>query len=152
MIKKSIFVAVLAIFLTVVYAGENAKNIPISEIEDTLKEQTDIAVMEKCSDRNLMQFFQLNYEQFDGYLYYKSKEALNVDELLIIKTKKPGDLAMVKDAVDKRIESQIKTYDGYGPAQTAMLKNAVVSTKGNYLFYCTGKNADRYKEVFKSVI
>lgn len=152
MIKKTIFVVVLAAFLTIVYADENAKNIPMAEIEDCLKTKTDITTMEKCSNRNLMQFFHLDYEQYDEHLYYKNKEALSVEELLIVKSKDREDLATVKDAVDERIESQIKTYDSYGPAQAAMLKNAIVSTKGNYLFYCTGEDADHYEEVFKRVI
>lgn len=152
MIKKSIFVIILIAFLAAVYAGNNAKDVPIADIEKALIAKTDIESMEKCSNRNLMQFFQLDYEQYESHIYYKSTKALSVTELLIVKAAAKDDLAAVKDAVDNRIESQIKTFQGYGPKQVALLKNAIVKTKGNYLFYCTGKNAEKYEEVFTDAI
>ena len=72
--------------------------------------------------------------------------------MLIVKAHSKEDLSPVKDAVDARIASQIKTFEGYGPEQVAMLKNAIVTTKGNYLFYCVSKNPEKYEEVFKDAI
>ena len=152
MIKKSIFLIILIVFLTMVYADGNAKDVPMEDIENKLIEETDLGKMAKCGNRNLMQFLNLDYQQYDEYLYYKGKEALSVDEALIVKAKNRDDLSAVKDAVENRIDSQITTYEGYGPSQVALLKNAVVTTKGKYLFYCTGKSAEKKEEVFESVI
>ena len=152
MIKKSIFLIILIVFLTMVYADGNAKDVPMEDIENKLIEETDLGKMAKCGNRNLMQFLNLDYQQYDEYLYYKGKEALSVDEVLIVKAKNRDDLSAVKDAVENRIDSQITTYEGYGPSQVALLKNAVVTTKGKYLFYCTGKSAEKNEEVFDSVI
>jgi hypothetical protein len=85
-------------------------------------------------------------------MYYKGKEALSVDEVLIVKAKNKDDLAQVKDLVEDRISSQTATFEGYGPTQVAELKNAIVETKGVYLFYCVAKNPDKYEEVFKDAI
>ena len=57
-----------------------------------------------------------------------------------------------EDAAESRIDSQTHTFESYGPAQVAMLKNAIVLKKGQYLFYCTAKNPDTYEEVFNHVI
>lgn len=152
MAKKAVFVVILIIFLFSVYARAGAKDVPMKEIEKALTAQTDMTQMAKCDNRNLMQFFGLDYEQYDSYLYYKGKEALSVDEVLVIKTHEKTDLDNIKDAVEKRIDSQIATFDGYGPTQVALLSNAVIITKGNYLFYCTGKNADDTGEVFRNVV
>lgn len=152
MIKKAVFVVILIIFLFGVYARAGAKDVPMKEIEKQLTAKTDITQMAKCDNRNLMQFFGLDYEQYDSHLYYKGKEALSVDEVLIIKVHEKTDLDGVKDAVEKRIDSQKATFDGYGPAQVALLSNAVMITRGNYLFYCTGKNAEELEEVFCDVI
>lgn len=150
--KRIIFVLVLTAFIAMVYADGNAKDVPLKDIEHRILEETEMSAMEKCSGRALMQFIGLDYTQYDSFFYYKGTEALSVDELLIIKGHAGQDLTGVKDAVESRIESQIKTFEGYGPKQTADLKNAIVEAKGDYLFYSVGKASESYKEVFEDVI
>lgn len=148
MVKKTAFTLILIIFLTAVYSHGNAKDVPLDKINDILQEQTSLKTMEQADDRKLMQFMGLNSSMYSEFLYYQGTEALSVDELLIIKVKNKNDLSGIKDAVEKRIEEQIKTFESYGPVQVSLLKNAIIETKGNYLFYCTGKDAEKYKEVF----
>ena len=151
-ITKIILIIILIIFLIVVYSSADAKNISMSKIESALKAKTDMGQMQKCNNRQLKEFISLDSSNFTSVMYYKSKEALDVSEILIVKAKHRDDLDAVQDAVDERISSQISTFDSYGPSQVAMLKNAVVIKKGKYLFYCVNKNPDKYEEVFKHVI
>ena len=92
-----------------VYADGNAKDVPMEDIENKLIEETDLGKMAKCGNRNLMQFLNLDYQQYDEYLYYKGKEALSVDEVLIVKAKNIDDHSAVKDDLENRIDSQITT-------------------------------------------
>lgn len=151
-ITKIVLILILLIFMVSVYSSSNAKDIDLDSLEAQLKKKTDINKMQKCSKRNLMQFMALDYNAYDSFIYYKSKEALGVDELLVIKANRKEDLSEVLDAVDKRVESQIKTFEGYGPKQVILLKDAIVYKKGQYLLYCVGKNPDIYQEVFKDAI
>lgn len=75
MAKKAFFVIVLAFFLIFVYTGQNADDVPMEEIEQQLKENTELTDMSRCGNRTLLQFYGLDYEQLDGYIYYKSGEA-----------------------------------------------------------------------------
>lgn len=150
--KKIVFVIILAAFLSAVYANGSAKDVPVTDIESRLTAETAMKDMAKGSDRSLMQFLGLDCQQFDSYIYYKGTEALSVDEVLIIKGHPNQDMSAVKDAVDSRIESQIKTYEGYGPKQVALLKNAIIVTKGDFLFYSVGEAAEKCKEVFEDAI
>ncbi|WP_425754977.1 DUF4358 domain-containing protein [Ihubacter sp. rT4E-8] len=152
MIKKAVFVVILMIFLTSVYARAGAKDVPMEEIEKQLTAKCDMEQMAKCDNRNLMQFLGLDYEQYDSHLYYKGKEALSVDEVLIVKVHEKDDLDSVKDAVEKRVAVQTATFDGYGPEQVALLSDAVIFTKGKYLFYCTDKNAEDIGGVFSDAV
>lgn len=152
MAKKISFVVILIIFLTAVYAHGNAKDVPLKDIDGLLSEKTDITSMEKEDDRGLMQFMHMDPARFEEYLYYRNSEALSVEELLIVKVEDREELSSLKDDVDKRIREQTKTFESYGPVQIDMLKNAIVSTNGNYLFYCTGPNGEKYREVFYDAI
>ena len=99
-----------------------------------------------------MQFIGLDANNYEAVLYYKSKEALSVDEVLVIKVKNKSDVKAVKDAVEQRITSQIEAFDNYGPEQVKELKNAIVTSRGEYVFYGVAKDPDKYEEVLLSVI
>lgn len=149
---KVIFVIVLAAFMLMIYNRTDAKDVPMSKIEANFIKHTDIEKMAKCDDRQMIQFMKLGTDQFDSYLYYKSKEALGVEEILVVKVKSKEDIPTISSAAEERVKSQINVYESYGPRQVKLLKGAVIKTKGRYLFYCTSADADKYEEVFKDSI
>lgn len=150
--KKVSFVLILVLFLGFVYADQTAKNVPMEKIDKAVEAKIPENSMEKCNDRDLAHFIGLNHSDLDGYIYYKGTQALSVDEVLIVKTKNKEQKNQVKDAVEKRIKSEKKTFEGYGPEQVSLLRNAIVKTKGNYVFFSVGKNSDKIEEAFKDVI
>lgn len=152
MIKKGFFVVILIVFLLLIYSNGDAKDVSMKDIDKYLKANTEIEQLVKAKNRDLMQFIGLNYEDFNSHLYYRNVEALSVEELLIIKVNSTKQLATLKNAVEKRVEDQISTFEGYGPNQVALLEDAIIKTKGNYLFFCVSKSADKYEEVFLNVI
>ncbi len=153
LVVKIIFVLVLTAFLYFVYYGDEAKDIDLAEFETTLTSETEIkALMKKADDRDLMQFIGLNAADYDQLIYYRNTKALAVEELLIVKVGNQAQLSGVEEAVQKRIESQITAYSGYGLEQVAMLENAALKKIGNYYFYCTAADADKYKEVFLNAL
>lgn len=151
-IIKVVLVAVLVAFLVIVYGQANAKDVPIKTIDHAFRTQTGVTKMQKCTSRELMEFMSIDSSQYEGFVYYKSKNALGVAEVLVLKAHRGQSLDAAEDAAETRIDSQTHTFESYGPAQVAMLKNAIVLKKGQYLFYCTAKNPDKYEEVFNHVI
>ena len=146
------FIAILAAFLYGVYTMNDARNVPMEKIEQQLIEKTDLEDMKKCNTRELLEFIGLDYSDYKEVLYYKSRIALDVTELCIVKAKSRKDLNAVQDAMEKRVASQINTYQDYGPKQVNQLKNAVITKRGKYLFYCVADDAEKYEEVFRHAV
>lgn len=149
---KAGMLIVLIVFLVSVYSMQDADDVSLKKIDRTLCAKTDIEEMDKCSARQLMQFTGLDAAAFNSFLYYKSGEALSAEELMIIKADSPDDLDTAQDAVENRISNQITTYKDYAPDQAAMLRNAIVSRRGDYLFYCTASKPEKYEEVFNNAV
>ena len=149
---KAAFIAVLIIFLAAVYDMNDARNVPMRDIENSLKAKTDIEELKKCNTRELLEFVGIDYSGYSEVLYYKSRVALDVTELCIVKAYSRNDLNDVQDAVEKRVDSQINTYRDYGPKQVNQLKNAVITKRGKYLFYCVADEAEKYEEVFRHAV
>lgn len=153
LIIKLVLVAVLAAFLVVVYRMNNAKDVEASVIQTALTEQTDIAeVMAECDEHDLMQFLSLDADDYEYFIYYKGTEALSAAEVLVIKADSDEVIDAAEEAVNARISAQLTAFDGYGTEQVKQLNNAIVTTRGTYLFYCTAGDPDEYEEVFKDVI
>ena len=151
-VAKVILTAVLIFFLAAVCSLQDARDVPLSEIDKALRNETKIEQMEECSERQLMQFIGIDASDYDSFIYYKSKKALGVDELLIVKANDKSDLDSVQDAVESRISNQISTFKDYGPEQVALLEKAIVRQRGDYLFYCTANSPEQYEEVFNHAV
>ena len=149
---KLIFIGILVVFLASVYIMNDARNVPMDKIESRLRQETYLEDLKKCNTRELLEFMGLDFSDYDEVLYYKSKVALDVTELCIIKAKTKKQLNSIQDAVEKRVESQINTYRDYGPKQVNQLKNAVITKRGKYLFYCVADDAEKFEEVFRHAV
>lgn len=153
MLIKIAFIAILVAFLGVIFSAANVRDVNLSDVSKALKKNTDItSVMKKQNERDLMQFMGLNANDYSQVIYYRNTTALAVDELLIVKSDDEADFDTVEEAVNARISSQLKVYESYGPAQCALLNNAVQTEKGKYYCYCTAENAELYEEVLLNAI
>ncbi len=152
MLKKIFYTLIIVIFIASVYSGQSAKDISLPDLESQFAEQTDLNSMKKCTDKELLKFIGLDHSTCSEYLYYKGTDALSVSELLVAEISSKSNLQAARDLVDSRISSQIKTFDSYGPSQVAMLKNALIIQKGQYIFYYVGENGSKFEEVFRNAI
>jgi len=151
--KKLIFLAVLTVFLALVFMRQNSADIPLADIESQLLSETDISrSMRKSGDLDLLHFMSVAPQDTVEYLYYRDTGALSVDELLIIKAHGHNELGPFRDAVEARIDEQIKTFEGYGPDQVAALNSALIIEKGPYILYYVGPDQDLIEEVFTHAI
>ena len=78
----------------------------MDKIEAQLIKKTNIEKLQKQKPRDLVQFIGLDANNYEAVLYYKSKEALSVDEVLVIKVKNKSDVKAVKDAVESASQAR----------------------------------------------
>ncbi len=149
---RLLLILTLVAFLRGVYTSADAADVSMESIRTAMLENTKISSLQECHERKLLQFMGINYQNYDSYIYYKSKESLGVDEVLVVKVKNTSDMEGLKDAVESRIKSQEKVFDGYGTEQMKLLKNGIVETKGKYLFYCVSEDSAQYEEVFRDAV
>lgn len=106
--RKLIFLLILVAFLGIAYRIQSAKDIPVESIEKSMAKELKSQKLNKCVDQDLVHFIEIDPSSTKGYIYYKSPEALSVDELLIVKASDRNKLNNLRDSVDKRIQSQLK--------------------------------------------
>lgn len=69
--------------------------------------------------------FQLQDIPYESFLYYMNEDAMDVDEIVIIKTASQYHNDVIK-ALQKRIDSQKQKFQGYGEIQIQKLNQAKI--------------------------
>ncbi len=69
------------------------------------------------------------------------------DAVAVIKCKTSEDAAKAKEALQDRLEDQIKLFTDYTPAEMYKLEGAKVYTKGNYAIYIALSDNDKAQEI-----
>lgn len=90
----------------------------------------------------LRSIYEIKASDFEAYISYGPKSYINVDEITLIRQSDTSKRKQLYEHALAHIESQIKSFEGYGVEQTKLLKNAKVIEKGNYVICIVSNNAD----------
>lgn len=142
----------LAVYLGFLCTRGWAKDIPIDEIASKMEQDKTITTMEKCGARQLRRFYGLETGKLEGYVFYKAESPMSVDEFLAVKADSPKAAEDVLDSAEKHLKEQKKSFEGYGVSQTALLAEAAVETRGNYVLYASGSHAQQWRKEFLELI
>ena len=138
---KGAFVLFLIAYLTVLYTSDSAKNVPMEQIAQTMEQDSDITSLNQTDDRNI-----------DGYFFYKAASPMAVEEICIMKATDNTQANTLLENANAHLSGQKQVFEGYGTDQMALLNNAVVGKKGNYVYYMCGADAQNWRTAFLSMI
>jgi hypothetical protein len=108
--------------------------------------------MQPAENRMVRRFYGLNPNDYEGVVLYAPVDNMDANELLIVKLKDTSQSEEVEEAIQERLATQKKSFDGYGATQTQLLNNSILKVKGNFVFYMVGENAAEAESAFLSAI
>lgn len=149
---KGALVAVLLVYLVVIYRGDSARDCSIEEITAEMEREPELDSLQKKGGIDLKRYIGLDEAAYDGFFFYKAESPMDVEELLIIKAKDNSQLEAIEESLEEHIKNQKKSFEGYGAEQTALLNEAVIETRGDYAFLAVGAEAGQWKEHFVDFI
>ena len=105
----------------------------------------------KEADANMIKrLYGLDPSSYEGIVLYYPVSNMDADEMCIIKLKDTSQQETVRAALEARLETQLKSFEGYGIEQTAMLNAAQIYVSGNYALYFSGDGAAEALAAFKA--
>ena len=149
---KGAFVLFLIAYLTVLYTSDSAKNVPMEQIAQTMEQDSDITSLNKEARSDLKHYYQTDDRNIDGYFFYKAASPMAVEEICIMKATDNTQANTLLENANAHLSSQKQVFEGYGTDQMALLNNAVVGKKGNYVYYMCGTDAQNWHTAFLSMI
>ena len=147
MMKYVAFAAII-VFIIVMMLFMSGSNKSFSEVKTSVEGALDASELTEQDDASFRRSFGLNEADYAGVAYYSAGSSILASEVLLIRVDNDSQVRTVTDAIDSRIESRKNDFASYIPEQYALLENAKISVRGNYIFYAVSEKADDYLNAF----
>ena len=145
---KTALVAVLLLFVIFDLSDEPDSAVKLETVEQNVVEAAGLESSEPAEARMIKRFYGLNPKDYDGAVLYAPADNMDAHELFLVKLKDDTQKKAVEDAIEERLDTQLKSFEGYGAEQTALLEGHVLSEKGNYMLYIVGEYAEDAQKAF----
>ena len=135
---KYLMVIALIAYVVLLVSGEGDNTVSVDTIQKNIEKSVSLKGMKKGSSQDLKKYYGLNANDYAGTLVVKVKDKSQVED--------------VEKAVEERLSTQKKSFEGYGVKQTRLLHSAIDETRGYYILLAVSKDADRIEAAFKNSI
>ena len=139
---------VIIVYIAVLLAAQGG-DAPAETVKGNVLSAADTEGMQEADAQDFKRYYGLNANDYEEVILFLPKDVMGVDELLIVRVKGGSQAEAVKEAADKRLDTQTESFEGYGAEQTKLLKSAVLEERGSYVFMAVGKDADKAYAAFK---
>lgn len=145
---KWLLIITLAVILV---SGRLSSRISTTDFEvmaQAVTEAVDLTPMQAADNQMLKRLYGLDGTEFDGVLLYYPTTNMGAEELLLIKMEDTSQAEEVQAAIENRLATQKKSFDGYGAAQTAMLEKSIIKVRGNYALFVSAEDPESVRQAF----
>ncbi len=144
-----IALTVLLVVFILVDAGKDASSsADIKDVSAQVVKAAKLTEETPAGSRLVKRFYGINPGDYEGVVLYAPKDNMDVNEMLIVKLKDKSQSKIVEAAIQERLDTQLKSFEGYGAEQTALLNEHKLQVKGNYIFYMVGDRAAAAQKAF----
>jgi hypothetical protein len=144
---KAALVIGLLVFIIMDLREEPTSTAKIEDVAQAVLKASGLDV-EEASNRSIKRFYGLDPQDYEGIVLYAPQDNMDVNEILIVKLSDVSQAQTVEDAIEDRLATQEKSFEGYGATQTKLLKDHVLKVRGNYILYAVGENAQSIQKAF----
>ncbi len=147
-VLKWLFVAALCVFLYFMLSANRESRAAFSDVQEAIISAADLTPMAEGDNQTFKRLYGLSASDYENVLLYYPTTNMGAEELLLIQLKDLSQQQAVKDAIESRLDTQKKSFDGYGVDQYAMLEKAVVEVQGNYILLVVANDPAPVRKAF----
>ena len=147
-VLKWLFVAALCVFLYFMLSANRESRAAFSDVQEAVISAADLTPMAEGDNQTFKRLYGLSASDYENVLLYYPTTNMGAEELLLIQLKDLSQQQAVKDAIESRLDTQKKSFDGYGVDQYAMLEKAVVEVQGNYILLVVANDPSPVRKAF----
>ena len=120
------------------------------QVSKDVLQRADADMMQPGTNQMIKRLYGLDPDSYQGVVLYYPTTNMGSEELLVVKLSDLSQEKEVTEAIEKRLATQKKNFDGYGTYQTDMLNHSVIDVRGNYVLFVSAKDAAASQAAFEN--
>ena len=151
MIKRICLAICLAVSMLTLYGcSSQSKSEPSADsIVLKIVDNIDSDTMVQLSEERIANYYDLDISDLLDYSIYVDGSGGFSDEVAVLKAKDSEHLDILKECVEKRVESQKKAFDGYNAGEYKKLEDYLLTSKDNYVLFVVSGDTDGAEKIFR---
>ncbi len=142
-------VAAAVVLLILLAGGERESDAALDDVTAAVVAQLDTSNVQPADNQMIKRLYGLQPSDYEGVCLYYPSSNMDAEELLIVKLQDAAQQQSVLDAVERRLQTQKNSFDGYGIEQFDLLENhSVVQAQGNYILFVVSARSEAAKQAF----
>lgn len=148
-VLRWIVVAAAVVFLISLFSQNRISTADSETVITAVTSNLDLTQMQEANNRMIKRLYGLNPDDFEACVLYYPTTNMGAEELLIVKLSDMSQQDTVRAAVEKRLETQKISFDGYGVDQYEMLTTkSVIEIRGNYILFVVHPASESAAQAF----
>ena len=139
-IGKWILAAAAAVVILVQSFSGRGSSTDLQTMTDKVYSAAVLENVQEADNQMIRRLYGLDANDFSGVVLYYPTTNMGAEELLIVKMSDRSQAEAVRAAIERRLQTQKDSFEGYGVEQFEMLENSVTVVRGNYALFCSSKD------------
>ena len=154
----NVFGLILVVLLLIIYmivscAGNRTSKADPAAVSKAVLSAAALSHTQEADAQMVKRLYGISPADYASCTLFYPASNMDAEELLLVKLNDVSQQEEVLAAVENRLESQKKAFDGYGPAQYALLTDhAVTESRGNYILFVVSAAAGDVKTAFVNAL
>ena len=146
---KYILLVLLLIFIASLLSSGSISRASIEQVSENVARSLEMGSLSPADNRMVKRLYGINANDYEGVSLYVSDSNMKVEEILIVRLRDTEQSKDVEAAVQKRLDRQLESFEGYGPEQCRLLEDHILDVQGNYILYVVHKDAKAADKAFQ---
>ena len=151
-VLKWLCAAAMLVFFISLTTGSGDSSAPFESVSEAVTKTLDQTHMTAADNQMVKRLYGLDPAQFEGVMCFSPLTNMDADEVLLIKLKSDDQHDAVRAAIEARRDTQMRTFDGYGFEQYAMLEESIIEVHGNYILYVSSNDPKTTVKAFTDAL
>lgn len=140
------FAVLVYVVLLLVYSSGSTKS--FDEVAGSVEAGINTERLNRQNAQALKRYYGVNSADYEGVLFYTSKESISAEEILLVKAKNDRQVQILKDVIHERLENRKDIFENMAPEQVELLERAQVIVRGRFVFLAVSQDAKAYVDLF----
>ena len=147
--------AVVGIIVLLVLLGAKNKEstAEYADVRQAVLAEMDLGELQQADNQMVKRLYGLQPAEYAGCTLYYPTTNMGAEEVLLIRLSDPEQEQAVLSAIEKRLQTQKNSFDGYGVQQYDLLTNhAVIEARGGYVLFAVCPNDEAVRQAFLGAV